>query len=185
MTNIPASQINVWLPIITFIAGVIVSRFTMSRAESVTSDRAKFVLANDMAQAQNEAFLALMAALSEYSAQSGKPTLAEFVAISSKSNSFLYQQKMIANAILSDKLDRVTRDETLIPSLTETAYRIIPKVYETLKSIADKNGLPYPAEFERYNYQSIFSAVEKYASAQAVMPPVANTPPIAEIDAKP
>lgn len=171
-----STQVNLWLPAATFVAGLFATRFTMSKSERFNANQAKFTLTKEMAKARHEAYLELKSALHLYAEQAGKPTLQDFLEISGKAQTYLYQQKLIADAILSDKLDTVSRDETLIPSLCETANKTIPSVYKTLKSIADKNGLPYPDEFERSNYMSIFSAIERYAPSSALMPPAANNP---------
>lgn len=157
-----ASQINVWLPIATFIAGALLTRLTLSKAERLTLGQLKSQRAADLANLQNERTIELLQALTEYSETKGAPTLREFLSISSASNKFLYQQKVIADAVLADTVDSTSRDNTLVPSLIETAERLIPKIYETLKVIANKNSLPYTDTFKRENYEGIFSAVEKY-----------------------
>lgn len=180
-----STQVNLWLPVVTFVAGLFATRFSMSKSERFNANQAKFALAKEMAKARHDAHLELKSALHLYAQQTGKPSLQDFLEISSKAQTYLYQQKLIADAILSDKLDPISRDETLIPSLCETATKTIPSVYETLKYIADKNGLPYPAEFERSNYQSIYSAIERYAPPSAFMQPAANNPSTDATPAKP
>lgn len=155
-------QINVWLPIVTFIAGILTRHFTMSKAERHNDANVKFNLAKDLAKSSNEASAALLNAFAKYADNSGKPTVSEFVEISGAARTFLYQQKLIADAILSGRVDPVSRDETLIAELTDTAERTIPQVYDTLRDIAERNDLPYPSQFRRENYGSIYAAVEKY-----------------------
>lgn len=180
-----STQVNLWLPVITFVAGLFATRFTMSKSERFNANQAKFTLAKEMAKARHDAYLELKSALHLYAEKIGKPTLQDFLEISGKAQTYLYQQKLIADAILSDKIDPVSRDETLIPSLCETAEKTIPSLYETLKSIAGKNDLPYPDEFERSNYQSIFSAIERFAPPSAFMSRAANNPSIGDSPAKP
>ena len=84
---------------------------------------------------------------------------------------------MVADAILSHQIDAQSRDATFMPKLTETADKVIPTTYATLKKIADKHGLPYPAEFERANYQSIFDVVEKFGRLGPYAPPDVHSPP--------
>ncbi len=169
------TQVNLWLPAATFVAGLLATRFTMTKSERANADQAKFSLARELAKSRHEAYLDLKSALAIYVGKKGRPTLKEFVDISGKAQTYLYQQKLIADAILSEKIDPVSRDETLVPSLCETVQKSIPSIYETLKDIAAKNDLPYPEEFERSNYQSIYSAVERYAPHAALMPAKANT----------
>lgn len=133
----------------------------MSKAERANLGQLKSQRAADLANLQNERTVELLTALAEYSQRSGRPTLSEFLTISAAANKFLYQQKVVADAVLADRVDATSRDNTLVPSLIETAERLIPKIYETLKEIAEKNNLPYPDDFKRENYEGIYSAVER------------------------
>jgi hypothetical protein len=173
------SQINVWLPIVTFFLGAALTRLTMSKAERANLGQLKSQRAADLANLQNERTVELLTALTEYSQRSGRPTLSEFLTISAAANKFLYQQKVIADAVLSDRVDATSRDNTLVPSLKETAERLIPRIYETLKDIAEKNSLPYPDDFKRENYEGIFAAVEKYGN---LLPARSRSPGEAEVD---
>lgn len=175
-----AGQINVWLPILTFIAGALLSRFTMSKAERTSSLQVKSQQAAALAGLQNDRSIELMTALAAYARKKTKPTLKDFLSVSSAANRFLYQQKVIADAIMAGTVDPVSRDNTLMPSLIETAERLIPRIYGDLKEIAEKNKLPYPDDFKRENYEGIYSAVEKYGDCvpvRASRPRAANRPP--------
>lgn len=154
---------DIAIPVLTFLMGFFASRFTLSKAERLTHENAQFALSKQMAESQNQAYTRLMQALTKYVGDKDRPPLIDdFFAISGPAQDYLFQQKMVADAILSNKIDAQSRDATFIPKLTETADKVIPTAYATLKKIADKHGLPYPAEFERANYQSIFDAVEKF-----------------------
>lgn len=157
-----AGKINIWLPILTFIAGAALSRFTMSKEGRTAALQAKSQQAATLGNLQNDRTIELLAALSAFADKKGKPSLKDFIAISTPANRFLYQQKLIADAVLAGTVDSTSRDNTLMPSLKETAERLIPRIYADLKEIADKNGLPYPDDFKRENYEGIFAAVKKY-----------------------
>lgn len=153
---------EVWLPIVTFLLGFFVRTFTFSKADRELNERAKFALSKELADSQNEAYQSLMRALTTYATQTDPPTLQDFFAISGPCQNYLYQQKLTADAIMSDRVDRQSRDATFVPKLVETADVIVPKTYATLKDIAAKHGLPFADEFDRANYQSIFDVVEKF-----------------------
>jgi|GEM_PF-2032040 len=153
---------GVWLPILTFFLGFFARTFVMSAADRAANKRAKFALSKQLADVQNEAYQRLGKALTEYATKTSKPTLEDFFAISGPAQNYLYQQKATADAIMADMVDPQSRDATFVPKLTETADIVIPKVYQKLKEIADKHGLPHTDQFDRANYQSIFDVVEKY-----------------------
>lgn len=159
---------KVWFPILTFFLGFFARTFVMSAADRAANKRAKFALSKQLADDQNEAYQKLAKALTEYGSQSSRPSLDDFFAISGPAQNYLYQQKTTADAILADMVDAQSRDGTFVPKLTETADRVIPAVYRTLKEIADKHGLPHTDQFDRANYQSIFDVVEKFGGREAV-----------------
>lgn len=169
---------DVAVPIITFFMGFFASRFTLSKADRLSHEAAQFALSKQMAESQNQAYTRLMQALTKFVNDKDRPpTIDDFFAISGPAQDYLFQQKMVADAILSHQIDAQSRDATFIPKLTETADKVIPTTYATLKKIADKHGLPYPAEFERANYQSIFDAVEKFGRLGPYAPPDVHSPP--------
>lgn len=156
---------QVWLPILTFFLGFFARTFVMSAADRAANKRAKFDLAKKLADDQNIAYQRLIEALAKFTkSKKSKPTLDDFIAISGPAQNYLYQQKATADAILAGMVDTQSRDGTFIPKLTETAEKLIPKIYETLKNIADKNNIHYPDQFDRDNYKSIFDVVEKYGA---------------------
>lgn len=159
---------EVWLPILTFIAGVLFKTFVMPAAERAADKRAKFDLSKKLADDQNAAYQKLTDALTKYASKKSKPKLSDFVSISGPAQNYLYQQKATADAILSNMVDPQMRDGTFVPKLTETADTIIPAVYKKLNEIADKHGLPHTDQFDRANYQSIFDVVEKYNGRETV-----------------
>lgn len=162
MLPVIAEYWEFWLPFVTFFLGFFARTFVMSAADRAANKRAKFEMSKKLADDQNEAFQKLGRALTEYASEKTKPTLQDFFAISGPAQNYLYQQKATADAILADMVDKQTRDATFVPKLTETADIVIPKVYATLKGIAEKHELPYTDQFDRANYQSIFDVVEKY-----------------------
>lgn len=159
---------EVWLPIATFLLGFFVRTFTLSKADRELNERSKFALSKELATSQNDAYQKLMKALTEYVSASGEPSLSDFFAISGPVQDYLYQQKLTADAVMAGRVDSQSRDATFVPKLVETADVVIPKAYTTLKEIADRHKLPYPEEFDRANYQSIYDVVEKFRGREVV-----------------
>jgi hypothetical protein len=177
LTSIDPAQVA--LACASFGVGYFVRSYTLSAKERSDVNQVAFVNAKELASLQNQRFNELMETFAEYAGASDKPTVKEFAALNRVAQDYLYQQQLTADAILSGKVDKVTRDNTLMPKLVETAERIIPKVYATLHDIADQNGIDYPIDFKRENYESIYSAVEKYGRLDRRNPvaPVASPPP--------
>lgn len=168
---------DVIVPIAAFLLGFFASRFTLSKDARLSHESSKFALSKEMAESQNKAYLELMHALTKYVNDKGKErSIDDFFALSGPAQNYLFQQKMVADAILANKIDKQSRNTTFVPKLVETADKIIPKVYENLKKIAERHRLPYPDHFDRANYQSIFDVVEKYGRSSPLTPPAANTP---------
>jgi len=163
-----ADHQEVWLPIVTFVLGVMFKTFVLPAADRAADRRAKFELSKKLADDQHLAFQRLAEALTRYATQKTKPKLEDFLSISGPAQNYLYQQKATADAILSGMVDSQMRDGTFLPKLTETADKVIPNIYRTLNEIADKHGLPHTDQFDRANYQSIFDVVEKYGGREIV-----------------
>lgn len=159
---------KVWLPILTFFLGFFARTFVMSAADRAANKRAKFELSKKLADDQNAAYQKLMDALTKFASKKTKPKLEDFFSISGPAQNYLYQQKATADAIMADMVDPQSRDGTFVPKLTETADKVIPAVYQKLKEIADKHGLPHTDQFDRANYQSIFDVVEKFGGRATV-----------------
>lgn len=163
-----ADHQEVWLPIVTFVLGVMFKTFVLPAADRAADRRAKFELSKKLADDQNVAFQKLADALAKYGTQQTKPTLEDFVSISGPAQNYLYQQKATADAILSGMVDPQMRDGTFVPKLVETADKLLPHVYKTIAEIAERHGLPHTTQFDRANYQSIFDVIEKYGGRELV-----------------
>jgi len=161
---------QVWLPILTFFLGFFARTFVMSAADRAANRRAKFELSKKLSDDQNVAYQKLVEALTKFAAKKTKPNLNDFISISAPAQNYLYQQKATADAILAGMVDPQSRDGTFIPKLREKGERLLPKIYETLNGIAQKNGLSYPDQFNRSNYKSIVDAIDKYGHES----PIAN-----------
>ena len=177
---------DIIVPIATFFVGFFASRFTLSKEARLSHEAGQFALSKEMAESQHNSYTELMSALTQFVSEKGKErSIDDFIALSVPVQNYLFQQKMVADAILSNKIDPQSRDATFVPQLGETANKVIPKAYSNLKKIADRHELAFPEHFERANYQSIFDVVEKYGTDHLVVQATANAPPSSGSDDQP
>jgi len=153
---------NVAVPIATFVLGFFTSRFTMSKAERKNYEQTLYQNANELIEKQRTAYDDFTQALARY-VQENDPNMDNFVDIATTGDRYFLHLKMIAEATLANRVDSIVRDQTIIPTLKDAIEKSLPKYYETLQEISRKKGFKYDGVLERNNYESIYSAVEKYA----------------------
>jgi hypothetical protein len=155
-------KFNVIVPIITFVCGFFVSRFTLTKKERKDVEQTQFENAKQLMESQHDRFQEFSLALTKYVGKDGEPALDDFYEIATVGERYFYQQKITADAILSGRVDSNSRDSTLVPKITETVEKTLPTFYEVLQKIAKKKHFPYHGKLERRNYESLYAVVEKY-----------------------
>src|ERR687892_76582 len=98
------NMIDVLVPIITFVLGFLVSRFTMSKKERKDYEQTLFINGKELLEAQNSRFQEFSTALHKYTSNPGAPTGDDFFEIATAGEKYFYQLKISADAILSDKV---------------------------------------------------------------------------------
>lgn len=151
------------VPIVTFVLGFLLSRLTMTKKERRDFEQGQYNNALALADQQKKAYESFTSALQAYVAKK-QNSFEDFMAISSTGDTYFYQLKLVGDAILSGKIESHMRDATLLPLLEEATEKSIPAYYEALTNIAIKNDFPYEGSLKRKNYESIYSAVEKYSN---------------------
>lgn len=154
---------KVLFPIITFILGFLVSRFSMTLKERKDYEQKLFENGKGLMEAQNSRFQEFAAALQKYLNKTGEPTLDDFFEISTIGEKYFYQLKISSDAVLSGSVPTDVRDNTLVPGIKEAVTKSLPTFYSTLQLIAAKKNIAYSGELKRENYESMYSVVEKYA----------------------
>lgn len=154
---------KVLLPVITFVLGFIVSRFTMTLNERKQYELKLFESGKSLMEAQNSRFQEFTVALQKYVNKSGPPTLDDFFEISTVGEKYFYQLKISSDAILSNKVDPTSRDNSLVPGIKEAVAKSLPTFYTVLESIAKKQSIAYLGELKRENYEGLYTVAEKYA----------------------
>lgn len=154
---------NILVPIITFVLGFVVSRFTMTLKERKDWEQKLFENGRGLTEAQNSRFQEFAAALHKYLNKAGEPTLDDFFEISTVGEKYFYQLKISSDAVLSGSVPADVRDNTLVPGIREAVTKSLPAFYSTLQAIAAKKKIRYSGELRRENYESMYAVVEKYA----------------------
>lgn len=154
---------KVILPIATFVLGFFASRFTMTLNERKQYELKLFENGKALMETQNSRFQEFAAALQKYINKTDQPTLDDFFEISTIGEKYFYQLKISSDAILSNKVDKEARDNSLVPGIKDAVAKSLPTFYATLQAIAKKRGIAYEGELKRENYESLFTVVEKYA----------------------
>lgn len=157
--------VNFVIPIITFVLGFIVSRFTMSKKERkdhlAKLQEESNKLSDNIHKRFEEFSLALHAYLEKKSREE-QPNFTDFINISNKGEGYFSLIKMLSDSILSNNIDQQSVKNTHAPMIKATIERVIPEYYDTLQTIAPQIGVSYFGEFKRENYKSIFEVYEKY-----------------------
>ena len=148
---------KVLLPVIMFVLGFVVSRFTMTLNERKQYELRLFENGKSLMEAQNSRFQEFTAALQKYVNKSGPPTLDDFFEISTVGEKYFYQVKIASDAVLSNKVDPTSRDNSLVPGIKEAVSKSLPTFYTVLQSIAKKHGIAYLGELKRENYESLYT----------------------------
>lgn len=154
------------MPIVTFLLGVMVSRFTLSKKERKDVEQANYANAKALVQEHDKAFQAYAVALGKY-ADAPEAEVSLFLEIAMTGEAYFYQARLTSDAILSDKVDRKVRDNTLVPKIRAAARETLPQFYEVMREISAKKGYDYKGELRRENYESIFEVAERFSREPA------------------
>jgi len=166
------------LPAITFVVGgvfgFLATRFTMTASERSAHKQRLYDNSNSHKREKEKRYLEYVNALGAYCAKTDPASLADFQSVATTGELYFNELKIIASAILDGRIDLASGRDDFIPDIIEALQKNIPQHYETLKKIANRIGAPYDGKFRRSNYESLFRAAEKYASA-AALPPLPAT----------
>ncbi|ANE55202.1 hypothetical protein AYM39_08440 [Methylomonas sp. DH-1] len=162
MANFTEDEIKVLIPIITFILGFIVSRFTMSKKERKDYESSLFATSIKLLEEQDKAFNEFSESLFSYANKKEAPNLNDFFSIATKGQLYFSKLSMSCDAIISGKLDKDSVKNTFTPKVKECVERSLPDFYDTLKRISIANKLEYNGELRKENYESLYVVYEKY-----------------------
>ena len=162
----PNHSIEFWgkvgIPLLTFIFGFLLSRFTMSKAEKKTQNMAAQKLSNELIIKKNERFNDFVKAMRDYAQKTEEPGLDDFCEIAQKGEAYFAAMTVICDSILTYNIPEDTVRNTHAPGISEAIKKSLPSFYSTLQEIARKREINYKGKLERKHYESIFRVYEKY-----------------------
>lgn len=162
----PNHTIEFWgkvvLPILTFVLGFVVSRFTMSKAERKAQNMAAQNLSNELIVKKNERFNEFVKAMRDYAQKKEEPGLDDFCEIAQKGESYFAAMTVICDSILTSNIPEATVRNTHAPGISDAVKKSLPSFYAALQEIARKKEITYKGKLDRKQYESIFLVYEKY-----------------------
>ena len=156
------SIINLPIPVATFILGWLVSRYTLTKTDKKKLEQEYFRNSQELRQNHDTLYREYAEAIRAYTECDGEPTFAQFYEIAVKGDRYFGHMNVVADAILSDKVDRQIRDSTFVPGICKAASVSLPRHYDVLQAIAKKKGFSYSGELDRTNFGSLYAVAEKY-----------------------
>lgn len=179
-TLVTSPLAQVVIPVATFlignVCGFVATRFTMPADKKQEMKDRRHEIGKNHQMEVDKRFIEFCNAMARYVAKKGPATLDDFQSISMSGDMYFSYLKIVSDAVMNGNVEDYTRRHVFVPALCEALEKNIPQYYGMLQTIADRMGTSFTGRFERANYESIFLAVEKYASRE-VMPPVANGRP--------
>ncbi|MDZ4693423.1 hypothetical protein [Terricaulis sp.] len=161
-TGVPSWLTDVAIPIGTFVLGFLISHFTLSKRDRKDIEQTNYENTERLIEQHKAAFERYCSVLKAYD-DAEEPTFDHFYAIATAGEAYFYQARLMADAVLSEKVDTQIRDSTLMPKLKEMTNKTLPLHYSVLQSIAKKKEFEYHGELRRSDYESIYSAVERFS----------------------
>lgn len=146
---------------ISFVLGLLVPRFWMTKKESKDVEQANYDNSLRLVELHDIAFTSYSEAIKNY-CDAHEANFEIFNNISVSGVKYFYQVSIACDAILSDKVDRQIRDNTLMPKIRDVASRTLVSHYDILQKIAKKKNFTYSGKLRREDYQGIFAVVEKF-----------------------
>jgi len=148
------------LPLITFLLGFLVSRFTMSKKESKDIELKLQENANAMNNSLTECFNNYTVAINNYIKDGDIDAFPTFFNISTTGEAYFSQLRMICDSILSGSISKVSDEMTFSKIISDAVTITIPAHYDTLKEIAGKHDFPYRGKLDWDNYKSIMKVYQ-------------------------
>lgn len=145
----------------TFVLGQLMPRFWMSKKERKDVEQANYQNSAKLLDTHESAYRGYCAALADYR---GDPTEARFVEVATKGDDYFRQARFTCDAILSDKIDRHHRDNTLLAHFDRVVKTTLPEHYEFMTRESKAHNFDYRGELRRDDHRSIYAVVETYGS---------------------
>lgn len=151
----------VGVPLGTFVAGFLVSRFTMTRKERADVDQKNYENTATLVERHDATYAAYTDAIGAYNSAPAA-ALDGFTEIATKGDRYLVQLNLTASAISAGRVDPDARDNILLPRIRSAVRRTLQQHYDTLREIAEKHGFHYRGELRRSDHAALYDVVEKF-----------------------
>ncbi|WP_439406397.1 hypothetical protein ACNJX9_33995 [Bradyrhizobium sp. DASA03076] len=148
--------------------GFLATRWTLTKKERLDAEQKLFENGRDLMLAQNARYQEFTTVFQKYISKKDDPTFDDFLSIATAGDNYFHQLAIISNAILAAKVDKQSRDATLVPSIERAIKSNLPGYYSTLQSIAARKGYEYHGKLERAKYTALYAVVEKYGRIETL-----------------
>lgn len=153
-----------WIaPFVTFIFGFLVSRFTMSKKERKDHEANLVETTNRLTAEQTRSFQEFTKSLHHYLNKQDVANLDDFFDIATKGEIYFDHMRQTCDAVLADNVNKTAITNSIYPKVKDVVERTLPDYYNTLRELAQKEGIQYNGELKRANYEAIYTVYEKFA----------------------
>ncbi|MAD04028.1 MAG: hypothetical protein CMK65_10465 [Pseudoalteromonas sp.] len=152
---------KLFIAIVSFIFGAVLSRLTMSKKERFDSNMKKQELSISLETEVTSTYQEYINALDKFN-NTVRTKFDDFIEIEKAGAIYFNAINNLACAVMSNNVDRNSIKSSHLTKINEGYYRIIPQHYETLQYIANKCHFDYKGKFREENYKSMKQVIEKY-----------------------
>jgi len=145
----------------SFVLGQLLPRFWMSKKEQKDVEQANYLNSAKLIDEHQAVYRSYCDALIAYRAEGGA-TADQFVKVATAGDDYFRKAKFTCDAIMSDKIDRQHRDNTLVPHFKRIVETTLPDHYAFMSRESKNHGYDYRGELRREDHQSIYIVVEKF-----------------------
>lgn len=154
--------LDIPIPIATFVLGFFISRYTLTRDQKATLNQEYFKNSQELKDKHNRFFTEYADAIGAYVKSTDDLRFDVFHSVAVAGDRYFGSINNLAEAVLSKKVDAQIEKGSFVPTICRAARESLPKHFETLRTIADKLGIPYSGELDRSEHRATFAVLEKF-----------------------
>lgn len=166
MTDLSPAMIAAASSATTFVFGIAVGRFSMTKKERKDFEQKNYENTRELITQTDAAYETYGDALMAYK-DAPTPASTHFFAISRSGDLYFEKLNLMCAAILSGKVDREARNLFLLAKV-RNAVTSLEDHYATLAGLAQKLAIDWPGELRRENYEAIYVVVERHGPTDAL-----------------
>ncbi|HEU6436092.1 MAG TPA: hypothetical protein VE028_01410 [Nitratidesulfovibrio sp.] len=154
---------KVVIPVVMFVLGFAVSRFTMTKKERSDVLFQKQNKYDEIIRGVSLAYSEYVSSIAEYvECSDGSRSLNCFLSVAQKGEAYFCQMRSACAALISGRLDDKVAKQDLLPMVKRLVEETLPDHYKTLEEIAFKLAIPYAGKLNRNDYASIYHVYDQY-----------------------